>query len=159
MSLSRLLSVFPSTVTPALAEAGNGVVLPILAVVMVALVVNVIERWHVVRHDHEPWHSFRPVRQAWRDRKAVLALLALLSGLELKTLMIWLVRHLENHGVYAASVLPKAVVPLAFVAGTAMIIVGSSCWLRVTFPDLFGGKTVASVLIVVCVAWGVWMAT
>lgn len=158
----------PATIPPQLAEAGNGFVAILLAVTIGLLVTYVGEHAGRVRYEYEPPWSRRVLFRVYRERKAAIAISVGLLGIEVKTIAIWLARHLENHGFSAASVLPHGFAPLAYMIGTAMLGVGFTCWLRVTMPLSIGEWTVGGRrvgwmvwpgLLLIAALWSIWMAS
>lgn len=172
MSVHRALASLPVSVPAPLAEAGNGLIVPLLAVVILAMLAYVVEYWWFVRYSYEwPW-AWRPVWMTYLARKPAIAALFFLTGFELRIFSVWLPMHLTNHGVDPGAVLPAGGAPLAYLVGTVFIVLGLTCWLRVTLPDKLTGSEVQigtvklrvgrvawAAIVVACAWWAVWMAS
>lgn len=173
-SIENLLdfSNWPATVPSPLAEAGNGIVLPVIAAMILGIVSYIVEYWALIRYPYEGPLALRPVIVAYRMRKAAIAMFVGLSGVEIRIFAVWVSRHLENHGTDPHSVFPAGLLPATFVFGTVLIFVGFTCWLRVTMPEKVRswsitiadreirlGRLIWPSAMIGCVAWGAWMAT
>lgn len=173
MNLDMLsLSNWPATVPPPLSVWGNGVVLPIIALVLIGLATSILTYWNETPEWGEHWLQWKVIKRVYHDRKATLALFCGLGGFVLKTWAIWYVRYLELHQISPREALPAAFAPVIFIIGTMMIAIGFACWLRVSLPDMLHnlrilpktamrGKPsqwVTAVVVIASCVWAIWMA-
>lgn len=134
-------------VPPWLLEGSNGA----LAITFLCLIAfqaaYLVWAWVKIRDGAAtPW-----VGSAYRQTKPVVALTMLFFGVMLRAGSLWIDRAAENRGLEVAT---AAEVSIALhVLGTAAMIIGALCWLRVTMPRLCGWRTWAIVIGLAVAAW------
>ena len=155
-----------------LIEASNGVVWPLLILVIIGFFAYIVEHWMDNRRPSEWVFALRPIVKTYQERKGAIAMLWGVAGFELKIFALWWPRHIINGGGRVRDVIPEWFAPTVLILGTAMIVIGFTCWLRVTVPlrivhwapVLFGYRVDVGRYVWVfssgcCVIFGVWMAT
>lgn len=167
----EFLRFMPATVPPSMVEFGNGALWTVLIFVMAGLALSVVSHWWSLRWHYEKLFSWRPLKAAYRAREATIALFFGVAGFWLKTLMVWLPRHLEHIGVAPADRLPAGLAPFLFLIGTAVSVAGFACWLRITLPNDIAnwsvtiagrarnaGRFIWVAIVFACIVWSCWMA-
>ncbi len=88
--------------------------------------------WSALRYLIRRRKDFYVFHDFYRYNKMAIAILTLFTGLEIRTVLAWLVRHSNAHGsehIFSA-MLVSAITPL-FVVSSAMTVLGAICWARV----------------------------
>lgn len=105
-------------VSPQLLEACNGILVAVLAIMMAGMLTYLFMEWREIGF----WNVYR-------QRKAGIALTVFLVGLICRSGIVWLNLHRRTHGL---DLLWPSTSPLLLTLGTAIVVVGGICWVRVT---------------------------
>jgi hypothetical protein len=116
-----------------LLEAANGVILVLLAYFLLFLVIHLVRQWICIHRTRQGVHCWlRSLPVLYAECKPEIAMLVFITGLEVKTAVLWAARHSFNHR-FDMHVLHESATTL-LISSTLMIIFGVVCWNRETVP-------------------------
>ena len=148
-----------------LVEAGNGMMLVLFLAVAISAGIYIYRQLRrvVAKFGHVGVQDL--FRIAYPELKAAWSVAVLFSGLFVRTLDVWLVRHIENHGEVPGGVVAALATPVLILT-TFPIAWGAICWMRTVMPLRCHGRPrldrllryAWGVLAIAAIAFGVWMA-
>ena len=118
-----------------LIEATNGVLLCLYAYMAAMALGYVTWKWHhALPHFAGHYGWWRAAKVTYFDQKPAISITVIVSGLFVRTLPLWYWRHLTNHHEVSGLRILNETGHGLFWIGTAMIIIGVVCWVRVVSP-------------------------
>jgi len=113
-----------------------------------------------LKKKHKQFSGYGGWRRAWcavyNDRKPAIAITVIFTGMFIRTLPLWYLRHALDHQIILPQLLLTPALPMLW-SGTILTVLGVMCWIRVVSP--FRNRNIMWTLMVVfAVAFAYYMA-